>query len=278
MFKSFKTFLVCVFGGCLGTLVILELNTCFWWSGFLLGGASGYFFYNFEKITRVASLSLIKYNGQEKNRFFWELMYFSLSMVHLIIACGVPLLLLYRILPQEIFTGEKQGGINFVVSVITIPTSISGLFSVFYTQYKILEKKDRGEKVSIGNSILLPVENVRQAKDFLLKANPIFFLLYWYPKSISVLIGSIIKLIYRIARKVPAGFNFLKKRVPVFLENTISFIGTICSDRRFLCIFSAFIGASLGYLFGNAIGGVLIGGILGLFVYEFISKRRPSNL
>ncbi len=277
MSHNFRVFLVCAFGGGIGTLVALQLNTYFWWLGLLVGGASGYFFYDFERIIKAVKSSLVKYNGQEKNRFFWELMDAFLGMINFIISFGVPLWLLYEVLPPEVLAGKKQGGSDFIAGAIGISIAIASIFSVFYTEYKIREKTSRDEKLATNNSCLTPAEIVRQSKEVLLKANPIFFLFYWYPKSALVLIGGITKLIYRIIRKVPAGINFLKKWIPILIENTISLFEAICTDRKFLCMLSAIVGASLGYFFDSVIKGALIGGTLGVFGYEFISRRWPSS-
>lgn len=244
MNHAVKIFTSCALGAGIGTLIALQLNHYFWWTGMLVGGFVGYISYEFNKVISAVPLA---WQYVVVNKPKWKPLWLGFWAATKGL-CYFLLLILQWILMFMFFGSDKIIALfPFVAMPIAISPALMGIFILLFF---------RGTP--------LKLKNFREA---LVNLNVFSVFCYYLPVGLWFGGKWTINKIPVFTPTIRRFFRYL------FL--------LIHSEVRLLCGVDAAIGACVGYFSGNAIVGALAGGLFGVLNYEIISKRilkiAPAN-
>jgi hypothetical protein len=283
-----KVTTACFLGGSLGALVALELNQYFWWLGIIFGCLVGYIGYSFKEIPSAMK------KAWEITRSNWTKMFLGIFSVHYWCNALCVLLKTFSISILYIATFAFV----FVILIAFIGGFIGFFFITILSVITALDYTMSGiSPIEAMNSFIvtLYIDTIPQ------------LLWYCFMPQLSVILG--LKLLVCIEEKqyFSHGVSWINciSIALAFSPLAIFFIVPLClvvlviavliifssvlfmvmkewvknlfilihSDMRLLCATDALIGATTGYLVGNAFVGGIIGAISGIINYQLVSVR-----
>lgn len=251
--RSLKVFIACFLGGCIGSVVALEVSKYLWWVGLLVGAAVGYLSYEFKEVVRAIPLAWHRVMHWHPDRKFWKnfgYFFFRICSVYATFLFGF-FILMYSIVAMS-HADKKEMVYLFVNMFVLTSLTLSAATAL-----------------AIGWSTRLEEEvqrNRRELKTLLYKANPIIVYLYYVPKYTAIGIWFVVCCIPYFFVSIGRGFA----KLGLFVWTVFKLIH---SDIRLLCAVDAAIGVCVGFFLGSAIFGGLAGGLWGVLNFEILSKR-----
>ena len=255
MTTGMKVFLACAIGAFIGSMVALELNPYFWWLGLIVGGFAGYISYEFKAVMNAVP----KAWGIVRKKIREDISETRISRPIKILA--------YIIFGYLFFLAL---GVCFCANFFFLHTLLTPKTNFWFYMKKL--SAESGIFLSLPffsfSFTLLTcmfIDNLEGGK-----SNKQIIVAALFP-TVMPLIFTLFIVIYIMYKKGSLVISFTKH---LFL--------LIHSDIRLLCGIDAAIGTGIGYLAGNAIVGMLAGGVFGLINYELVSKRllklQPKNI
>src|SRR3989338_3926880 len=241
--RSLKVFIACFLGGCIGSVVALEVSRYFWWVGLLAGAGVGYLSYDFKEVARAIPLAWHSVMHWQPDRKFWkDFGYFFLGMCSIFSTSffGMAGLL-------SLYDSSGEGRVPSLAMIFSflIFTGVAAL---------AIALEPTSEKLNTGMKVLL------------YKGNPFIVYFYYLPKYIIIGMWFMICSIPSFFTAIGRGFA----KLGLFVWIVFRFIH---SDMRLLCAVDAAIGVCAGFFLGSAIFGGLVGGLWGVLNFEILSKR-----
>lgn len=252
MEKQIRIFLACAFGAGIGALIALKIAGLFWWVGMLVGGFTGYLFYNLAVIgqaIKIAWWQTVAWRPSKEARMLFGSSVLAALSFSASVSIGLLLLISFLSPASRDLSGTVQWvGTTLLVSWV--------FFSwLFYTN----------NLDSLGDHKKSLTEIVEENLEGAKKDNP-----FW---GTCLLIWLFLRGLWALIQWSPQGVRVLYR----IMMGVGRFIKTVFvlihSDPRLLCGCDAAIGATIGYFVGNPLIGALAGGIIGVLNYEIISVR-----
>ncbi len=257
MNRTFKVFFACSLGAFLGTCVALQVHHYFWWTGMIVGFLVGYVSYEVKTVGTAMKDSWTSLHYWQPDFSWWK---------------DVASYAYYQSITISTFVGAVTGLMVLLSQAgsTTYPHHSTAYQIVF--SFVLLEGIGvlcmtlgfiswRRKSIEDGRQIL---ENARSdAWEF----NPVRF----YGFTIWAF------LVKNLWKAVPKVFMFCKTTLPNFCKHVGVFCYTVFrmihSEMLLLCGTDAALGTIIGYWTGNAVVGMIVGGLFGVLNYEIVSKR-----
>lgn len=230
-----KVAIACFLGAAIGALIALQLGPTFWWTGVLVGGIIGYLTYEFRNVVKTAKNAYTECKAELSSTICTRRQYRQ-EFNH----AFEKALLLYATLFSWIIAGYALQGLKQDRIVGVMASMFAWTFFLTFVLF-VLGPMDTPTK-----------EGCRK---------------FFYQLSIPIV----------LCWHIPRGIFFtsrwaIKKMPSVYHVCKRSFL-YIHSEIRLLCMTDAMIGATIGYLAGNALIGGIAGAVCGVLNYELVSKR-----
>ncbi len=252
---SFKVFLASAFGALIGALVGIQMGH---WAGLgtvappticiAVGFAIGYLSYEFKNVVRALPAAWKQTTSWKPNKEWWRA-YFANIMAHLGSSLTVATALNFLLLIIEIGSGHLREVHTYQGMVATYILSL--LFGLVIGGTKYNE-----------NTRFLK----RTVEDFGTLSNP-FRIYFWLVPKHALLV------LWKIIREIPYAVSLLWEALVFIATWWWNAFKLTHSEIRLLCGMDAAIGAVVGYYYGNALIGAIIGGAWGVFNFEVFSIR-----
>jgi hypothetical protein len=237
--ESFSVFMACALGAFVGALSAMEIASAFaygkyfWVLGALFGGVVAYIAADFKSIPAGVARAYRETIGFRPDFEGWK----TLALTGAGVFTAACTIFGLAILVAAVFDAKLRSDL-FSEGALAVATAALLITIVFIVL----------EATKMDTDGWYDAEASRGVSLFLLKhVNPISAT-YW----------------------MLCGAWYLLRRVPAFAKLTFVYVH---SDLRTLCFVDAALGAGCGYLFGSAILGALVGGVLGVLNYELVSIR-----
>lgn len=248
--RLLKVFIACFLGGCIGSIVALEIGKYFWWVGLLAGAAVGYLSYEFKEvltaIPRAWKMAVAHLPTRRDAFQFLKLFFFSELLISTFLVPFVSFVLLMLSFSNEplqkrlVFTGLLLYGSLGIALILNI-----------FIWFRIGNFDSRAKEL----------QSIAWRYNFI----TVFF--WFIPIRLALLLS------FFVTDLVPRMFwIFLKtlKVAPAFFWHLFKLIH---SELRLLCAVDAALGVCAGFFMGSAILGGLAGGLWGVVNFEILSKR-----
>lgn len=243
-----KVFLACALGGGVGAFVALQTWPPLWWVGMIVGGFVGYFTYEFNEVRRAASRAWRKTIEWHPNREFWSRWHEGFSFVF-------------------------NTMLNQVMGICLAGAFIYALWGTHspYNNWLLIKTAGvlllAGASLSLFIAILSAFDSTSRMMDmgpYPLSCPNVFRFYFWsLPRGI----------IAGMRLVVTRGPGWISKGAVIIAEFFWNLFVLIHSEVRLLCGLDAAFGAAVGYYFGHAVIGALVGGVFGVINFEVVSKR-----
>lgn len=268
--KSFQVALATGLGAFVGSLLALELGGWMWWLGALTGGLVGYLTYEFKAVLKAlpvawrAAWTAVAWRppaktGKVIRRIFvpaW------LTYTYGYVSYGIPFLTGFPLFLSAI--PNSQGDyLNFSWASL-VGAHIFGyvLFGVIALSPAVFTMAPSRCYSSRYRFRLLLKANAK----FRRGCNPALVYGYWLPRGLWWLVTGLGQAIICL----PAAAIATLRLVLSFVK---ALFLAVHSEIRLLCGVDAAIGATIGYFSGNAVFGLMAGGVVGVLNFELVSKR-----
>ena len=239
-----KIAISCFLGGSIGALFALQFSNYFWWAGVLIGAVIGYIGYDFKKLCKV-------FKKEWKNAidiFLEEISNFFVNAFTVVVA-----------------------GIFFALCIVFVIFSFSSLIYSANESYKLYTQGINHFDFSLichvlGTIVFMVCVYFWFEPD---KKSPIFLVTAFLFSPLGLIASPPILALCVVCVVAWLLYRFTK----LFFKVSVATFFAVHSDIRLLCMTDSLIGATSGYLLGNAIVGGVIGAVSGLINYELVSVR-----
>jgi len=227
-------------GAFIGALTALQLSNSFWWLGLFVGALVGYFAYQPMEVVRAVPHAWQAAYGGTKTAF----------------KTALP-------------------GLWLFLNMCLVFAPLSFLLTILTTSPELMEQPFAMRWLVVATafcSCFLSVSNLMCASVHLPKGRVKENLQKW--NVVNVYFRVLPRAVVWTARHTPVALRALFIELPRILWKFSKYLFVaIHSDVRVLCAVDASFGAAMGWYFGNAIIGALLGGALGFLNYAIVTKR-----
>lgn len=259
MNERMKVFIACVIGGGIGTMIALSFykNIWFFILGFLVGGLTGYFSYEFKVVISAVCNAWKSVIGWRPDKELVKLIgilfgwIFGVCVTSAIGLCIAVFLLILASPPQT--QGDGTSTWMDAISILTI------MAFVISTLILLAVASDNGKDK----------EKFKKSISKMKLWNPFSVYCCW---PLKILWWSITKVCFVIVN-IPMIIGKVCSGIIIFLKFIKTVFILIHSEARLICGVDAGIGVIVGCFTGQVIIGALAGGLFGLLNYEIVSKR-----
>lgn len=239
-----KVFLASAMGAGLGSIVAMSVSEPFWWIGLIVGGLTGYFSYEWRQVLVALTTAwhqTITWRPPKNTKAY--LLAFVKFQFLLWVWCFTITLILYNTLnasdgvpiaETSVFAFQGSLIMFFIGSVSILLMDLTYPDPVFFNTKELVTHTNNIHWMGYVPPILLGWGALH---------------LFWFVLQLcGELVQAIPKLLWQ-------------------------FFCLVHSERRLICGVDATLGAAIGFGLQSAVVGALIGGLLGVLNYEFVTRK-----
>jgi hypothetical protein len=251
-----KVFLACAIGSFIGTVVALQVNQNFWWTGLLVGALVGYLAYEFKKVVAAVPVAWQEATSWWPEEEWWKVFWKSgIQIANIGLIVSTPLSIVFFFSPPQPIKTTCSLQIAVLVACIPPAFAVSTGFLLAAALPHESLKRDLMAMEMWPNFLRVYLWIIPQ------------LLLWTVPKYLFLGIWLVLKL-------APAAAKALYRATKALGRFFWHLLVLIHSENRLLCFVDAAIGVATGYrFFHSAILGALIGGLWGALNFEVLSIR-----